>query len=76
MKKRKDVLAPDGIVYFGQRIVRKGGRVKYAGSWWQHDKLLPFVGLEVGVRSEDYWITSITIWCYAYPDGKFLVEIV
>ncbi len=72
---KKDILAPDGIVYCGDRLIRAKGKLKYAGNWWQDDRLLPFVGHYLGVRTEGYWMTEITIWNPSYPNGIFLFTI-
>jgi hypothetical protein len=75
MKDKKDVLAPDGVVAYGDRLVRAGGKIKYAGDWWQDDRLLPYVGQYVGVCSDQYWITHPRIWIPTYPEGKHLFSI-
>lgn len=68
----KDVRAPDGLVYWGQRIVRPGGRVKFAGEWWQDDKLKEFIGFTVDVRAEEYWLSEISV---TYPGWKIPIMI-
>lgn len=50
-----DGRALDGLVSDGERLVRKGGRVKFAGAWWQHDLLVPYVGRYVYLDNIDYW---------------------
>ena len=72
MKDRKDVLAPDGVVYYGVRLVRKGGRIKFAGDWYWDKRLLPYVGQYVGVCAEGYWIVHPEIWIPSYPEGKLM----
>lgn len=58
----KDHRAPDGLVYRGERWVRVGGRVKFAGTWWTHERLKELVGQIVECRVEDYWCSEITVW--------------
>lgn len=53
-----DILAPDGVVAFGRRKVRKDGVVSFAGYKFRHDKLLPFVGQNIFVEADGYWIVS------------------
>jgi len=60
MKSPKDRRAPDGLIADGERYVRKGGRVKFAGFWWQSDALIPFVGKPVECGGMDYWQTECT----------------
>lgn len=70
MKAPKDIRAPDGVIANGERYVRKGGRVKFAGLWWQHDALIPFVGLPVDCGGMDYWQTECTFrWIIWRRDG-------
>jgi len=75
IRKTKDEKAPDGGIDYGERQVRPGGKIKYAGSWWQDDRFIPFVGKIVGVRSEGYWVTSLTIYWPSYPNGLLLFSI-
>jgi len=62
MESVRDQRAPDGLVYYGERIVRAGGRVKFAKAWWAHERLKELVGQTVECRVEDYWCSEITIW--------------
>lgn len=57
-----DVMCPDGVMDYGWRLVRKGGRVKAYGDYWQDDKLIPFVGQHVVVDSTHYWCTAIRVY--------------
>lgn len=57
----RDVCAPDGLVYWGERIVREGGRVKFANEWWHHEQLKDLVGQTVEVKAEEYWYSEISI---------------
>lgn len=74
-KDKKDELAPDGVIYYGDRFVRPGGKVKFAGSWWQNDKLIPYIGQYVEVRADGYWIVSPEVWLPTYPQGKFAFKL-
>jgi hypothetical protein len=57
----RDRRAADGELAEAERIIRKGGRIKYAGIWWQHDRLKEFVGETVMVCS-DYWRTELDVF--------------
>ena len=72
-EKKRDGRAPDGLVSYGDRLVRKGGLIKFAGADWQDDRLLPFVGQTLGVRAEGYWVTGITIYYPSYPNGELIL---
>ena len=61
----RDQRAPDGAFSRGLRLVRKGGRVKAGGMWFQGDCLLPLVGKFVILDNFDYWQTG----CQAYREG-------
>ena len=61
----RDQRAPDGVFSRGLRLVRKGGRVKAGGVWFQGDCLLPLVGQFVILDNFDYWQTE----CQAYRAG-------
>lgn len=60
-RRRGDRKAVDGELAEGERLIRKGGRVKFAQEWWQHASLLPFVGQRLTVSS-DYWRTEAYVW--------------
>jgi hypothetical protein len=75
VKAPRDIRAPDGIIANGERYVRKGGRVKFAGLWWQSDLLLPFVGLPVDCGGMDYWQTQCDFSWIIWPnDGRPLPD--
>lgn len=74
-KRDRDVMSPDGIVYYGQRIVSKDGSVRFAGEKWQTELLLPFAGFEVGLVVWDYWITKICCYRPHYPSGRHMFDI-
>lgn len=61
-----DSHAPDGRMAGGWRIVKQGGWVKAFGAWWNHDRLIPFVGERVWIASADYWQTE----CDAYESRR------
>lgn len=56
-----DMRAPDGLVATGERIVRKGGRVKFAKCWWTDERLKGMEGQIVIVSAEDYHYSEISI---------------
>lgn len=64
-----DVLAPDGVAEYGWRKVRKGGVVKFVGSDWQHDDLIPFVGQYVTVKVGDVHCCDVDVY-KEYPSGS------
>uniref|UniRef100_A0AB39CEM5 Uncharacterized protein n=1 Tax=Pseudomonas phage HRDY3 TaxID=3236930 RepID=A0AB39CEM5_9VIRU len=74
-KRDRDVMSPDGIVYYGQRIVSKDGSVRFAGAKWQTELLLPFAGFEVGLMVWDYWISKICCYRPHYPTGRHMFDI-
>jgi hypothetical protein len=61
----RDSRAFDGVFSEGYRLVRKGGRVKAAGVWFQSDLLLPYVGKSVFLANIDYWLGDVD----AFTDG-------
>ncbi len=74
----KDRYAPDGVVSTGWRYVRKGGRIKAAGTWWHAPELEPLVGEFVHFSVYDYWMEKLMIsrgaigcrglFCDAFPE--------
>ena len=56
-----DSRAPDGVFASGWRRVRKGGRVKAAGYWYQSDALKEIVGELIHVQIGDYWMGDILV---------------
>jgi len=76
MKEIKDVLAPDGEVDYGIRLVRKGGRIKFNGCWYQDDRLIPYVGQYIGTECEGYMSSIVNIWYPNYSsNGKKIMQI-
>ena len=71
-KRDPDAKSPDGIVYYGQRIVSKKGTVRFAGETWKSEFLLPFAGFQVGLVVWDYWITKIQVYRPDYPSGTYM----
>jgi hypothetical protein len=59
--KSHDGHAPDGITSEGFRVVRSGGRVKFASVWWQSDALKPYEGETVFCQGQDYWQTMMHV---------------
>ena len=58
----KDRRAWDGGFYAGWRLVRCGGRVKCVGYYWQHEKLIPFIGRKVWFVMNDYWMQDAIVY--------------
>lgn len=58
----RDRFASDGVISTGWRYVRKGGKVKIAGMWWQDPKLADMVGHYVQVVVGDYWMSHVDIF--------------
>jgi len=66
----RDKRALDGALAEAERLIRPGGRIKYAGIWWQHDCLKEFVGHTVMVCS-DYWRQELSVFNLPTPEhGK------
>ena len=66
-----------GNIASGERLVRKAGRVKFDGFWFQNDALLPLVGESVEVQAEDaFFSAQIPVFyfhkfiCYARNDYR------
>lgn len=53
--KGHDGHAQDGITSEGFRVVRAGGRVKFASVWWFGEALKEHVGETVFCQGQDYW---------------------
>ena len=51
----KPTYASDGGICGDWRKVKTGGRIKFGGSWWQHEKLLDHVGRWVWCEVTEYW---------------------
>ena len=76
----KDSFAQDRVVSNGWRIVRKGGRIKAAGSWWHAKELESIIGELVFFQIYDYWMEKVEIYrgtfantiffCNAKPNTK------
>ncbi len=56
------VYAPDGVISASWRKVRKGGKVKFGGSWWQHEKLNSLVDKWVWCEVTEYWHVATDIY--------------
>lgn len=57
-----DQFCADGVICYGNRIVKKGNRVKFGGFWWQDDGLAPYLGYYVTIRPDDYYFTAIEVF--------------
>jgi hypothetical protein len=66
-----DKRALDGQIAQCERIIRKGGRIKYAGIWWQHERLKDFEGHTVIVCS-DFWRSELDIFNLPTLGNRFL----
>lgn len=54
-----DRRAAGGCLASGTRTVRAGGRVRFDGWWYQHDKLKEYVGQRVWCSEvEDIWYSA------------------
>lgn len=66
----QDRFAPDGVICYGNRLVRKGGVVLFGGRRWKHEKLKDMVGFYVACAPDDYFFTCINIdFMNCYPGG-------
>lgn len=60
-REHRDVKAPDGVLAHGWRWVRAPGRLKFAGTWFSHEKLAPYVGQHVLVYAADTNILTVEV---------------
>lgn len=67
-----DRKAPDGVFSDGWRKVRRGGRIKCAGQWFESRALIPFVGDLVHVQVDDYWMQSVVVSVGRIGCAKYL----
>lgn len=51
----------DGLFSSGWRKVKKGGRIKAAGNWYQNDRLKEIEGELVHVMMNCYWLSEIIV---------------
>lgn len=72
---RRDQRCSDGIFSDGWRLVRKGGRVKAARVWFQHDKLIPYVGGYVHVQMNDYWCQEAIVYQRRYDGSSYIATV-
>lgn len=65
----------DGFVYYGDRTVRKDGRVKIDNTWYQHEDLKRFVGQTVFVyNTGTYWQTEYSVYPFwAHFRNEYLI---
>lgn len=66
--KTHDSHAPDGITAEGFRVVRSGGRVKFASVWWFGEKLKAHEGETVFCQGQDYFQQEMNVSTF---DGGF-----
>jgi hypothetical protein len=66
----RDAVCADGVMDYGWRKVRKGGVVKAYGSYWQDDRLIPFIGDYVVVNSTDYHCVVVEVF-KTYPTMSY-----
>ena len=59
-----DKRCADGVFSHGERLVRKGGRIKAAGNWYQSNRIKGWVGRYVHVQMNDYWLSEILAFDY------------
>lgn len=58
----KPTYAPDGVICGAWRKVRKDGKVKFGGTWWQNEKLLPYIDKWVWCEVTEYWHVATSIY--------------
>lgn len=63
----RDKRAEDGILAECERLIRKGGRIKYNNRWWQSDELKPHEG-KLAMCWQDYYGIELTV----FPNGTEL----
>jgi ubiquinone/menaquinone biosynthesis C-methylase UbiE len=76
MKKRMpDKRCADGVLAECYRVIRKGGRIKFANLWWKDERLAEFKGDTV-LLWPDYYMTELTVFAgpkqfaYTIKQGK------
>lgn len=57
----RDKRCADGVLAECERIIRKGGRIKFGKLWWQHDDLIPYAG-QVAMVWPDYYFTELSVF--------------
>lgn len=72
----KDRYCSDGVVSTGWRYVKRGGKIKVAGSYWHAPELETIVGEYIFFSVYDYWMEKLQIsrgaagcmrfYCYAH----------
>lgn len=71
-----DRKAPDGVVATGWRYVKKGGVVKFGGTYYSDKRLLEIIGEYVHVAMNDYWQQDVIISCGVIGCCKWYCEAV
>ena len=74
MKSLKPSYALDGGIAGAPRQVRAGGWVKFAGEWWQSEKLKEWELTEVWVSAGDYWMQFISVNLIIYNPHPHIVD--
>lgn len=57
-----DSRAADGVVSYGYRRIRTGGRVKLGGLMCWHPDLVQHAGRMARVQVNDFWFTGLHVW--------------
>jgi len=69
--------APDGVVSWGWRKVRKNGTVKFDNAFWQHESLIPYIGQYVIVSNDSgYWCTRVRVMIEYSAELKYLICVI
>lgn len=71
----RDRYCSDGVIASGCRRVEKGGVIRFGGTRWQDDALIPLVGRIVGVHMGDVYCTEINVYWPTYPGGEPLMTV-
>lgn len=71
-----DRKAPDGGIASGWRFIKKGGRIKFGGSYFEHPTLIPLVGEYVYVHMGEYWASYVDVYRGAFGATGFFCKAV
>jgi hypothetical protein len=57
-----DRYCADGVISSGWRVVRKAGRIKFGGAWYEADSLCGLTGELVLVQMGEYWGSYVLVF--------------
>ena len=71
--RRPDKRCADGVLAECFRVIRKGGRIKFANLWWADERLAEFAGDTV-LLWPDYYLTELTVFAGPSDIGFTITE--